>query len=207
MAKDDWFRNKRWNEAIETSFFEKLSRARSQGDQYLAIQALTLAKHDPHATLRLVDHYFRTRKMEFHDIQALSARARAYRALGKQAEAINAYKSILAREAEHPSHKTTTYVEFPYFVAIEQIESAYDLAVDVLETRKGDIAFPLDRFMWHAAYALIALRRDDRSLAKEHAQQALTAAGRTKSDFRYHQHVGLVGKEHQAVIDELSRLA
>ena len=55
MAATDWFRNTDWNAENEKAFFEKLARSRTQRDQYLVIQALTLSKSHPQAALQLID--------------------------------------------------------------------------------------------------------------------------------------------------------
>ena len=96
---------------------------------------------------------------------------------------------------------------FPYLVARDEIEDEYAFAVTVLEDRKDDVAFPLDRFMWHASYALISSKRGDQARTTNHAKQALVAAEAKKSGFRYHQNLGLVGKEHKPVVKTLMRLA
>ena len=207
MARDDWFRNKSWNTRIEEEFFEKLARARSQRDQYLAIQAITVAPRNPEAALRLVDHYFETRKNDRHDVQALLAKVDALKTLGDMGGVVATYKAILAREAEFPSRRTTAYVAFPYFVATKKIEKEYEYAVTVLDERKDDIAFPLDRFMWHASYALISSASGHEANAKDHALEALAAAEAKESGFRYHQNLGLVGKVHRPVVKDLIHLA
>jgi len=176
VPSDDWFRNTTWNPGVEKAFFEKLARARTQRDQYLAIQAITLARHQPQAALQLVDHYFDTRNDEFHDVQALLAKVIAYETLDDRAEVIRAYNATMAREAEFPKHKTTAYVEFPYMVAGDGIEDEYTFALQILEERRDEPMFPLDRFMWHASYALISSRCGDRERAIEHAKLALAAA-------------------------------
>jgi len=97
VMSDDWFRNKVWNSRIEEAFFSKLSRARSQRDQYLVIQASTIAAIVPDAALKLVDLYFDTRTDRFQDMPALHAKADALLAMDRLAEAIFAYKDALIR--------------------------------------------------------------------------------------------------------------
>ena len=136
MSRDDWFRNNTWNPRIEKAFFEKLSRARSQRDQYLAIQAGVLAPHKPKIALKLIEQYFETRKDDFHDVRALLAKADAHVALKNEVEAVSAYKEVLEREAVFPNFKTSAFVDFPYLVATRRFEGEYDSALDVLENRK-----------------------------------------------------------------------
>ena len=207
MASDDWFRNKTWSAQIEKRFFEKLARARTQRDQYLAIQAITVAPRKPKAAIRLVEHYFETRKNDFHDVQALLAKVDAQNTLGDKLGLVGTYKEILAREAEFPNHKTTANVDFPYFVATQKIEKEYEYAVSVLNERGDDVTFPLDRFKWQASYALISNIRGHRIAAKDHAIRAVAAAKAKESGFRYHQNLGLVGKKHKPVVKTLVRLA
>ena len=206
MASDDWSRNKYWNARIEERFFEKLARARSQRDQYLAIQAITIAPRDPETAIRLVDHYFETKKSDYHDVQALLAKVDAKQALGDMAGVITTYKEILAQEAEFPNRTTRAYVAYPYLVATKKIEEEYEYAIAILDKRKYDNTFPLDHFMWHASYALIASARGDEDIARNHSIKAVAAADAKKSGFRYHQNLGLVGKEHRPVLRTLMRL-
>ena len=207
MSRDDWFRNKTWNPRIEKAFFEKLSRARSQRDQYLAIQAIELAPRRPKVALKLIDHYFETREDDFNDARALLAKVNAQLALSNEAEAVSAYKDLLEREAEFPNSTTNAFVDYPYLVATRQFEDEYDSALEVLETRKDDLAWPISRFKWHASHALILSNRGNESEAREHARQAIEAAEAKKSPFQYHRNLGLVGKEHKSVVKHLIRVA
>ena len=59
--------------------------------------------------------------------------------------------------------------------------------------------FSLDKFKWHASFALI---NND----PEHAKLALDAAEVKRSGFKYHQDVGLVGDEHVNVIKVLCEI-
>ncbi len=200
MAVDDWYRNKSWSAEIESEFFAKLKRARSQRDQYLVIQALTLAKYFPEVSLRLVEYYFESRKDEFDDVRALLARAEAFLELSKIDEAMEAYRSVLAREDEFPKHQSTAYVEYPYIVATRSIQSEYKNALELLKKYVSRLVFPLDCFKWYAAKALIEKNGS-------HASRALEAAEVKKSGFRFHQNVGLVGKEHADTIKKLRKIS
>jgi hypothetical protein len=98
-------------------------------------------------------------------------------------------------------------VDFPYFVALEMLTGEFEFAQRVLDDRKGDLMFPLDRFLWHASYAIIEAYRGNQQVAARHAKEALSAAEVEKSGFRYHYSVGLVGDEHQPMIAKLDQLA
>ena len=153
MSSEDWYRNENWNASIEEHFYSKLKRTRTQRDQYLVIQALTLADTYPEVSLRLVNEYFESRKDQFDDIRALLAKA-----------------------------------------------NEYANAVDVLNEHVDRLTFPLDYYKWHASKALI---NNDGS----EAQKALDAAKVKRSGFRFHQDVGLVGKEHEKTIKHLCKIS
>ena len=200
MSSDDWYRNKDWNESIEEHFYSKLKRARTQRDQYLVIQALTLADKHPKVTLRLVDEYFESRKDQFDDVRALLDKANAYFALNNLETCIAAFKEVLGREREFPKHQTGVYLDYPYLVATQKIESEFSYALDVLNEHVDRLTFPLDYYKWHASKALI---RNDGFEAKK----ALDVAEVENSGFRFHQDVGLVGKEHQNTIKQLCKIS
>jgi hypothetical protein len=63
--------------------------------------------------------------------------------------------------------------------------------------------FPVDRFRWHAALALIAEANGDIRLAKTNAERALEAAAVDHSGFRFHASVGLVTGKYDDVIKKL----
>ncbi len=197
---EDWYRNRNWNSKIESKFFEKLNRARSQRDQYLVIQALSLVGKHPEKTLQLVDYYFETRKDNFDDVRALLARTEALLKLKKIDEALEAYHAVLKREDEFSNHQTCAYIDYPYLVATRKIESEYEKALETLNKHVERLAFPLDSFKWYAAKALIENNAD-------YAKKALEAGEVKKSGFRFHQNLGLVGKEHAGTIRQLNKIS
>jgi tetratricopeptide (TPR) repeat protein len=187
----DWFRNTTWNEAVERTFNDNLRRTKRK-QQYLRIQASTLAQSHPEVTLRLLDQYFELND-DFERAQAYVDRARALLELGRLNEAIDSYNAALAREAEFPQLQTQAYVDLPYLIATNGIREKYE----------ARLAFPVERFRWHAAYALIAAETNDAASAKVHAQSALEAAALDHSGFRYHPKTGLVSEAYDDIVRKL----
>lgn len=207
MAKDDWFRNENWNERIETNFFEKLGRARSQRDQYLAIQALTLAPKQPKIALRLVSNYFDTRKNDFCDYQALIARATAFEALKDFDAAVATYKELISWQSRRPNVEAGGGLRLAYLVATEKLVEHFDFALEQLESGPDAALFPAAEFERHAAAALIYSELQEPALARAHADRALTAANIRRTGLQYHQEVGLVGSKHRKVVKAIRKLA
>lgn len=199
----DWFRNTIWNEAVERSFNEKLQRARRK-EQYLRIQACTLASSHPEVALKLLDRYF-SLKDDFDHAQAHLDRATALVALGRIDEAIESYDAALARESEFPNLQTQAYLHLPYLIATHGIRKKYGYAMQLLEKHKARLMFPVDHFHWHAACALIASAEHDAVAAKAHAQAALDAAALDHSGFRYHPTVGLVTEQYDGLVQKLKK--
>lgn len=197
----DWFRNTTWNEATEKAFEEKLRRAKRK-EQYLRIQACTLARSYPEVTLKLLDRYFGLPDV-FDRAQAHVDRATALLALGRTNDAIASYEAALTREAEFPNLQTYAYLDLPYLIATRGIREQYSRALQVLEAHKTRLTFPVDHFRWHCARALVAAEENDPSVATTHAERALEAAAIEHSGFRYHPSVGLVGEQYASVIRKL----
>ncbi|MDN3685576.1 hypothetical protein QW180_26485 [Vibrio sinaloensis] len=119
-----------------------MKRSRSQRDQYLVIQALTLTETNPKVTLRLVQEYFETRKKNtFDDVRALLARTYAYITLSDIERVVRSYRELLACEMKLPNHTTGAYVDYPFFVATKGIEQEYANAVCVLRKKIQIVQF------------------------------------------------------------------
>lgn len=202
----DFYRNESWNEEIEKYFFTKLARARTQRDQYLVIQALTLEKFDPHVAIRLINLYFETKKSSFEDLRALSVKADALISIGQIDSAIDTMKDILAIERIKPNQKTNMYVDYPFFIAIQGISSEFIDALAVLEERKNELVFPVSKFKWHAAKSLIYQTQKNAADAKQQATLALKAAQVKFSGFRYHEDLGIVGEKYKDTIAALREI-
>jgi tetratricopeptide (TPR) repeat protein len=197
----EWFRNRTWNDAVERTFNEKLRRARRK-EQYLRIQASTLAVSCPEVALKLLDRYFELQD-DFDHAQAHVDRATALLALGRVNDAMAAYEAALRREAVFPNLKTQAYLELPFLIATRGIREQYDRALHLLHAHEGRLMFAVDHFRWHAATAFIAADSQQHSVARLHAERALEAASCEHSGLRYHPTVGLVSAQYGSVISKL----
>ena len=201
MSRDDWFRNTAWNDEIASRFEAKLKRARQKG-QYIRIQACTLAQEHPEIALQLLEKYF-AQEDRFDEASAHCGRATALIALGRLDDAVAAYEEALAAEVRLPSYITGAGLELPYLVAVARLAGQYDRALNVLGTSRKLLVFPLELFKWNAAHALIAGARGRLAEARDFARNALEAASKDHSGFRYHAKLGLVSQEQSDVLRRL----
>ena len=190
MGSDDWYRNAEWNPAVSAEFEARLSRARRK-EQYLRIQACTLAGSNPGVAHSLLDRYFELPDQS-DAAQAHVDRATAFLAPQRIEEALQAYERALAREAEFPHMLTQAYIEFPFVVATRAIQPRIPRALEILEQHKHRLMFAVDHFKWNAAHALIASILEQPDVPYQYAKAALDAAERVHSGFQFHPKVGLV---------------
>ena len=152
----DWFRNTDWNEDIEAAFFERLGRARSQRDQYIVIQALTLAESHPKVALRLVDFYFETRTDTFDDGRARLAAARARFADGGYEEALDEFEVALSKQNSGGSMYVASPLQFAFLAARYRSSKHYASALDLLRDLPPPRPDALEpAYQYHAASALL----------------------------------------------------
>lgn len=205
----DWFRNTTWNAEIERAFMEKLERARSQRDQYLAIQTLTIAPHDGDIALRLAELFFETRKDTFQDVRVLDAIAAAQLTRGDLRACLGAYKRAISRKHSDGSTAWPSQglLEFPYLVAVHRVRDEYDAALAFLDQMDDGGIFPAARFKVSATKAMVMADMGRRDEAKAHAKSALANAKLENSGLPSHPTLGLVGHGHLRLKWRLRRIA
>ena len=201
MSYKDWYRNEDWNKEIENQFFEKLKRSRRK-EQYLRIQAGTIAKKLPDVALSLLEQYFDLSD-DFDHAQAYCDMASAYKAKGDIDNAIDSYTKALIRESIFPKLKTDAYILYPLFIVENKLTKLYHSANQVLDEHQERLMFPIDHFRWHALKAIISAENGNNDLAVNHVGLAFEAAQIKQSGFSFHQKLGVVGKEYKALIKEL----
>jgi len=204
MSRGDWFRHVEWDVEIQADFDAHLRRARDKV-QPLTIQAALLAERHPKVALQLLERYFESGDTLFL-AHAFWTQAEARAATGDIGGAAESYAAALTREAEDPNLKTGSFVEYPLLVAQHRLKERYGDALKVLAARESDVAFPIQRFMWHAAHSLILASQGERTQARSEARMALAAADQSSSGFRYHRALGLVGNSYDELREQLRDL-
>lgn len=173
----EWYRQTEWSDEIEAAFHAKLARARSQRDQYIVIQALTLANSRPDVALRLVDYYFETRTDDFDDGRAELARSRALFASGGYVEALDSYLETLKRDPETTGMAVSSPLMFVFLAARYRSTTHYQAALEFLpDLPEPSPKLPAVIFETHAARAIILSETGaDPVRALQHAKAALEA--------------------------------
>lgn len=205
MGKDDWFRNDSWDPTIEQAFLAKLAKARSQRDQYLAIQISCLSQTHPEQALRLCTLYDDTRTDTSRDAHIKDSVARAYAALGKISIAIAVYKDIVEQHTGDAADPFNVYLDAPLLIATRGSQNDFGFAWTTIAKAQWNqstqgISLPIWTFKHHAAQALLRARTNQPEAARDQAAIALHAAGLSHSGLRYHARLGLVGPEHRATV-------
>ena len=203
-VSDDWYRNSDWSEDIESRFFEKLARSRSQKPSYLYIQAHSLQETHPSKCLELIEQWAEL-DCNFRTAEIHCVKGRALWTLGDLVRASQAYKVALDWDAKRPS-KSWAHQEYPQFVALGKLTKEYDLAFDTIEASGADASntFPFVRHPWNASAAMIFERLGDREGAIELAQIALRAWEAIPSEYKPEGDMSLFSK---AVLEAVTRIA
>ena len=206
-GKVEWFRRTTWTDEDRADFFAHLARSRENNRaQYLRIQAYHLQQTGElafvPAAIELLDLMLKEYPDRMQLSSALMQRAECLAALGRDGEALDGYHAFLEAMRAFPSVRTSV-TTFARFVLSREVASEYESALAVLDEFTGSMVFPVQEYEEAAAKAFLEGRLGRSAKAREHARQALAAAARTDSGFRYHKTLGLVGDAHE---DERAKL-
>lgn len=216
MAADrDWFRRKTWTDEDRVDFLARLQRSRSEFHkaQYLRIQALELHRADrlqnARPSLELLDMLVERWPDESQLAAAHEQRAECLRDLGREEEAIDAYRSTFTQQRRLPQIVTNAHYEFAWWVASTGMAERFDEAMSILAefSDDGGIAFPALTYLAEGSRALILDARGDRLSASAHARRAVAAFAQTNSELRHHPKVGLAQVRDGAAHARLTALA
>jgi tetratricopeptide (TPR) repeat protein len=213
MGNPEWFRRTTWTERDASEFEERLARSRgaSRKAQYLRIQAVHLFETGDlsltRAALSLVDRVIAEFPDPFQLTPALSLRAEALVDLGQPEEALQTYGRALEARRAFPQVGDDGYVGFAELVLALRRRELYGAALGALDEFAGSVQFPIEEFRIATCRALIAAEQGESTDARRWAREALAAAAKTESPFRYHRKLGLVRGVDPRAFERLKSLA
>ena len=209
----EWFRRSTWSERDAAEFEARLARSRgaARKAQYLRIQAvhlfqvgdLTLTR----AALGLVDRVISEFPDQFQLAPALSLRAEALVDLGRPEEALETYMRALEARRAFPQVGDDGYLGYAELVIALRRGDLYNSALAVIDEFAEQPQFPVEEFRIATSRALIAAERNDLTGARAWAREALAAAAKSESPFRYHRKLGLVRGVDPLTYQRLQSLA
>jgi tetratricopeptide (TPR) repeat protein len=213
MSASDWFRKKTWTPADQGDFFARLKRSRGQFHkaQYLRIQAYELqtvgTEELLNASLELLKQLFEEFPDKSQLAQAAAQQGDCLKGLGKTNEALASYRKAMEIQKQKTSCATNAYRSFAWLVATKPIPDAYGDALSALNEFGKHETFPIEHYQSSASRALIYEAEGKIGLAKSWACEALNAAAKEHSGFRYHSKLGLVRNPETKVFDRLKKLS
>ncbi|HEY4185675.1 MAG TPA: hypothetical protein VGP07_11435 [Polyangia bacterium] len=214
VTKAEWFRRSSWTSVDETDFMARLKRSCTvfHKAQYLRIQALHLVQDaDPplhEAALGLLDLLLRDYPDRSQVAAAHEQRARSLDALGRGVDALDELRLAMEAERAHPGMQGHAYLEFAELVLTLGRKDLFSGALAVLGGRRSAEIFPVVRYRKSAAAAFLCDELGLHGESRAHATDALVAAAKTASPFRYRRSLGLVKTSDADVVQgRLRRLA
>jgi tetratricopeptide (TPR) repeat protein len=214
MGRHDWYRRTEWTEDDRRGFFERFDRSRTANSkaQYLLIQAQSLlstgARELALAALELTERMIAEYPEKAFLAGAHYNRARCLVALGRDGDALSSYRQSLAARRNFPGMQDMAYLDFAWLILDRARHDLYDEALQVLDEFSGrDLVLPLYAYRAAAARSLLWVAKRDLLRAATYAREALAAAAKTESPFRYHRSIGLVGQPEESLHTTLIALA
>jgi tetratricopeptide (TPR) repeat protein len=203
MGRDDWYRNRDWDDAIAAAFEAKLARARDKA-QYLRIQGSILKEAHPRVAIALLQRCVAL-DQEFHTAPALLDVAHAHYVLGEGEAALLALEGAMEQEERHPVARTSAPYDYAMLVALARDESRYARALTLLAVQDEAMFASMD-FQAEAARAIILDSLGDAASAREAASRALQAESVRAGWIPGHPDVGIVPNSDNPLSREIRRI-
>ncbi|REJ74839.1 MAG: hypothetical protein DWQ36_13900 [Acidobacteria bacterium] len=212
MGREDWYRNTEWSPETRGAFWARLHRSRSEFSkaQYLRIQASCLEGAGlAEEALELLEYMFDHHPEKSELASALLSRATALVRLGRDREAVEAFRASLEAERGYPNARTEAALSFGEFAVLRDLAELYEEVEVELNAFVASlpVLFPLQRFKILAIGAVVEHHQGNRSKAEELATNALRVASQDQSGLRYHPKLGLVGARQYGLLEKLGQLS
>jgi hypothetical protein len=168
--RKDWCRNAEWTAPARERFFLRLSSLPNPA-RYLRRKAQYLADTEPAAALELLDMAVTQASRPAECISARREQARLLLRLGRHADADAAWRDALARCGQGPM-RIQTGLDHALFMALQADGSGHAQSRALLDSLDEQLLAAPQRFVWHAARALLADARGDTQSAMLDARSA-----------------------------------
>ena len=198
MRKPEWYRRTTWTSDDKTDFEAHLKRSRTSFHkaQYLRIQAVHLQQVGTdsllHAAMELLDRMIRDYPEASQLSSAWQQRGQCSVDLGRHHDAIDAFRAALQVQRQAPGWRNEAHLDLGELIVQLRQRELYPEAIQALAEFGGGEVFPVSVYRHAVTRALIADAMGETATARGYAQQALAAAAKDESPFRYHRKLGLV---------------
>jgi tetratricopeptide (TPR) repeat protein len=144
------------------------------------------------AALELLDRVIRDYCEASQLSSAWQQRGQCLVDLGRHDDAIRAFRAALLAQRQAPGWRNEAHLDLGELVVQLRRRELYPEAIQALAEFGGDEVFPVSVYRHAVTRALIADAMGESAAARGYAQQALAAAEKDESPFRYHRKLGLV---------------
>ena len=212
MKKPDWYRRTTWTPDDQAAFEAHLKRSRTSFHkaQYLRIQATHLQQVGTdsmlHAAVELLDRMIHDYPEASQLSSAWQQRGQCLVDLGRHDEAIEAFRGALQAQRKAPGWRNEAHLDLGELIVQLRRRELYPEAIRALTEFGGEEVFPVSVYRHAVTRALIADAMGESATARGYAQQALAAAAKDESPFRYHRNLGLVRFVDPDVLAKLREL-
>ncbi|HEX7901870.1 MAG TPA: hypothetical protein VF950_29195 [Planctomycetota bacterium] len=196
---DDWYRNERWDPDEEKDFLRRVGRARSDFNkaEALRIKAVYLiASRDPlriRGAMALLERALTEFPAHVERANCHALLGQGHDALGEMDSAIQSY--LRALKLEKTTRSSGAWPGLARAVILRKRSDLYPELLDALADHESEAALPGDKFVLHAARAVVAFEKGDWLKAGRNAAAALGWAETRDSGMSKHKDLGLVSPD------------
>lgn len=191
MSTAEWYRKTNWTQEERDDFFANLQACNNEFHkaQYLRIQALHLQDLATpamlEAALELLDLMLKEAPHWSQLPVAYAQKAACLEGLGRDMEALQAYRESLAALRAFPKAHTIAPISFAMFAVLRGRTDLYDEVEAALDEFPSVATQSEEEYQLYTARALIADYRGDTPKAREYAREAINAAQKSYAARHY----------------------
>jgi tetratricopeptide (TPR) repeat protein len=194
-----WIRSAAWDRPAQERFFARLKRCSAANQPQLAVsKAWALRKTGDPPLIRQAIELYRWIQKTYRDkethARVLREMAECHLDLGDLDVAISLLRKVLRLERKNPTPTSEAWSRFAHLVVSRKLGHLYGEVLAVLDRSadEDDVLWPADKFLIHAARALISYERRRWDAVSADAKEALECSRAVRSGITRHPKLGLV---------------